>query len=373
MKILKLPIIFLLFILMSFTGVLAQDGTITSTKKYEKSPWWFFAGINFGLLDMSTDLKTRGEIDKDGFHSSLKGALNYYQDQYVVDFGLGWFYNEMSGKTAAQEVTTVSKSLFFEVSPRFIFAEHFQFGPSLNLLFASDVSFPQELPGSKEQNYSLFGGLTFLYEWNHEAPVFRIGLDAKRDLNIDDRSVGIYTAFFQVGFDVFNKGKEAPNVSDKYEPYDGPIPRRDDVAVVSGPNSVDLVLAKDDGVYFDLDSYEIRPKVKAYLKKLAAVLKDKKNSWDDLIIEGHTDNRGSKAYNMTLSLNRALAVKDVLKAEGVANSKMKARGYGFSRPVDLANNEKAWAKNRRVEFRFTGVNDPYELTKKINGIKHIRN
>jgi outer membrane protein OmpA-like peptidoglycan-associated protein len=362
-----------LLILLFSNTLYAQEGTITSTKTYEKSPWWFFAGINFGLLDMSTDLKARGEIDKDGFHSSLKGALNYYQDQYVLDFGLGWFYNEMSGKNSAQEVTTVSKSLFFEFVPRLIFADHFQIGPMLSLLFASDVSFSQELPGSKEQNSALFGGVSFVYEWNQKAPVFRVGLNAQKDIGIDDRSVGIYTAFFQVGFDVFNKRKPSEVQSETYTPYDGPIPRRDDVAVVTGPNSVDLVLAEDDGVYFDFDSYEVKPRVKAYLKKLANVLKDKKNTWDNLIVEGHTDNRGSKAYNMTLSLNRALAVKDTLKENGVANSKMKARGYGFSRPVDLANNERAWAKNRRVEFRFTGVNDPYGLTKKINGIKTIQN
>jgi outer membrane protein OmpA-like peptidoglycan-associated protein len=67
-------------------------------------------------------------------------------------------------------------------------------------------------------------------------------------------------------------------------------------------------------------------------------------------IGGHTDERGSAAYNLDLSARRAAAVVDYLVAHGIDHTRLGSRGYGLTKPIDPGHDEDAWAKNRRVEF-----------------------
>jgi peptidoglycan-associated lipoprotein len=67
-------------------------------------------------------------------------------------------------------------------------------------------------------------------------------------------------------------------------------------------------------------------------------------------VQGHTDERGSGDYNLDLSTRRAASVMRFLAGEKVASSRLTSQGYGESQPIDLHHSEKAWAKNRRVEF-----------------------
>ena len=67
-------------------------------------------------------------------------------------------------------------------------------------------------------------------------------------------------------------------------------------------------------------------------------------------IQGHTDERGNDAYNLDLSIRRAEAVKKHLVERGVDPRRLEAQGYGETMPLDRGHNERAWAKNRRVDF-----------------------
>ncbi len=67
-------------------------------------------------------------------------------------------------------------------------------------------------------------------------------------------------------------------------------------------------------------------------------------------IAGHTDDEGAEDYNMTLSQGRAQSIVDYLVKEGVDSSRLIARGYGESRPIDHGITKAAKARNRRVEF-----------------------
>ncbi len=67
-------------------------------------------------------------------------------------------------------------------------------------------------------------------------------------------------------------------------------------------------------------------------------------------VQGHTDERGSNDYNLDLSTRRAASVMRFLAGEKVTSSRLTSQGYGESQPIDLHHSEKAWAKNRRVEF-----------------------
>ncbi len=70
-------------------------------------------------------------------------------------------------------------------------------------------------------------------------------------------------------------------------------------------------------------------------------------------IEGHTDNVGSEQYNNNLSQKRADAVKNYLVEKGIAESRLKSRGYGFTKPIADNSTEEGRAKNRRTQIRIT--------------------
>lgn len=72
-------------------------------------------------------------------------------------------------------------------------------------------------------------------------------------------------------------------------------------------------------------------------------------------VEGHTDNTGEEAANMSLSDQRAAAVVEYLVAKGVPAARLDARGYGFSKPIAPNDTEEGRAKNRRVEFVIAGA------------------
>jgi peptidoglycan-associated lipoprotein len=101
-------------------------------------------------------------------------------------------------------------------------------------------------------------------------------------------------------------------------------------------------------VYFDFDSSEIKGEgtdiVAAHAKFLAA------NSTTRVRLEGHTDERGSREYNIGLGERRAQAVRRALLLQGAADAQISTVSYGEERPAVPGHDEAAWAKNRRVEI-----------------------
>lgn len=76
----------------------------------------------------------------------------------------------------------------------------------------------------------------------------------------------------------------------------------------------------------------------------------KKNPGVKVQIEGHCDNRGTIEYNVALGERRANAVKAYMVSLGVAADRLSTISYGKEKPLDTADNEAAWAKNRRANF-----------------------
>jgi len=101
-------------------------------------------------------------------------------------------------------------------------------------------------------------------------------------------------------------------------------------------------------VYFDFDSSEIKGQgtdvVGAHAKYLAA------NSSARVRLEGHTDERGSREYNIGLGERRAQAVRRALLLQGASDGQISTVSYGEERPAVPGHDEAAWAKNRRVEI-----------------------
>jgi len=101
-------------------------------------------------------------------------------------------------------------------------------------------------------------------------------------------------------------------------------------------------------VYFKKGSYRLQPEARAILKRKAEFLK--KYSQVSVIIEGHTDERGSKETNIAFGDRRAGEVKSFLIREGIERSRLIPVSFGKERPIDNAKTEKARAKNRRVHL-----------------------
>lgn len=103
-----------------------------------------------------------------------------------------------------------------------------------------------------------------------------------------------------------------------------------------------------EGVNFDFDKATLRQEDVSELDKNVEALK----AWGDVNIEvaGHTDSKGSDAYNMKLSQQRADAVRNFLISRGVAADRLTAKGYGEAQPVADNATEEGRFKNRRVEL-----------------------
>lgn len=99
-------------------------------------------------------------------------------------------------------------------------------------------------------------------------------------------------------------------------------------------------------VYFAFDSFALDTQAQQTLDQQAAMLL--RSNQIDVIIEGHSDERGTREYNLALGERRATAVKDYLVAFGIAPDRIRAISYGEERPAVIGSNEEAWAKNRRA-------------------------
>lgn len=102
-------------------------------------------------------------------------------------------------------------------------------------------------------------------------------------------------------------------------------------------------------VYFDFDSYAIKDDFKSLIDGYARVLQA--NRGKKLVVEGHTDERGGREYNLALGQKRAAAVVSSLTLLGATDAQLEAVSFGEERPAVQGNDEAAWAKNRRAELK----------------------
>jgi outer membrane protein OmpA-like peptidoglycan-associated protein len=103
----------------------------------------------------------------------------------------------------------------------------------------------------------------------------------------------------------------------------------------------------ESGILFGFDSYSLTPAAQENVQELARIL----NEYPDtqIMVEGHTDNRGTAQYNKGLSERRASSVANYLKMQGVSSDRVSTMGHGFDQPVADNETDAGRAKNRRVE------------------------
>lgn len=103
-------------------------------------------------------------------------------------------------------------------------------------------------------------------------------------------------------------------------------------------------------VYFYFDSYVVRQADYGTLESHAGWMRA--HPQQSLILQGHTDARGSSEYNLALGQKRAEAVRKSLEVMGVEHNRIEAVSYGKERLADPGSSEEAHQRNRRVEFEY---------------------
>jgi outer membrane protein OmpA-like peptidoglycan-associated protein len=110
-----------------------------------------------------------------------------------------------------------------------------------------------------------------------------------------------------------------------------------------------LVVKFNSAILFDTGKSDLKPASRSDLAEFAKVLKEYKDT--DLVIEGHTDNKGKKPFNQKLSVARAESVIGFLEGEGVNRSRLTGRGFADDMPVAPNDTEAGRQQNRRVQIQ----------------------
>jgi peptidoglycan-associated lipoprotein len=111
-----------------------------------------------------------------------------------------------------------------------------------------------------------------------------------------------------------------------------------------GPRDVGRV------ILFDFDSFTVKPEYQGLIDQHGRFLRA--NAGRGVALEGHTDERGSREYNLALGQKRAEAVRQALTLVGAADAQLEAVSFGEEKPAAAGSGEDAWAQNRRVELRY---------------------
>ncbi len=119
-------------------------------------------------------------------------------------------------------------------------------------------------------------------------------------------------------------------------------------AVLTDPKSI---LSKR-SVFFDYDKYEVKPEYKELVAAHAKFLAD--NRQFKILIQGNTDDRGSREYNLALGQKRADALKKMLVLLGAREDQVESVSLGEEKPRNEGHDEAAWAENRRADILYSG-------------------
>jgi len=105
-------------------------------------------------------------------------------------------------------------------------------------------------------------------------------------------------------------------------------------------------------IYFDYDSFVVKDEYRAQVEAHAKYLQTTRVA--NITLQGHTDERGSREYNIALGQKRADAVKQLMRVLGATEIQIETVSFGKEKPKSEGHDEAAWAQNRRVEIIYVG-------------------
>lgn len=134
----------------------------------------------------------------------------------------------------------------------------------------------------------------------------------------------------------------APIVTDRLDPRDFSDPRN--------LENADSILSQR-VIYFEFDRSNVRAEFRPIIEAHGAYLRA--NPSARVVLEGHTDERGSREYNLGLGERRGSSVDELLRAAGASANQLEVVSFGEERPVCRQSNEDCWQRNRRTEIVYT--------------------
>lgn len=120
-----------------------------------------------------------------------------------------------------------------------------------------------------------------------------------------------------------------------------------EVHAVQDAEEAAVAALRQKSVYFDFDSYVVKPEYIPVIERHARQLLSQPQS--NVQIQGNTDSRGSREYNLALGQKRSEAVKQRMQLFGVPGARIEAVSFGSEKPIADGENEEAWAQNRRAD------------------------
>ena len=105
-------------------------------------------------------------------------------------------------------------------------------------------------------------------------------------------------------------------------------------------------------IYYDFDKYDIKDDYKPVIEAHAKYLRE--HGGTKMLIQGNTDERGSREYNIALGQRRSEGVKRMLLLLGAREEQVEAVSLGEEKPKETGHNEEAWARNRRSDMLYPG-------------------
>ncbi len=150
--------------------------------------------------------------------------------------------------------------------------------------------------------------------------------------------------------------KPAP-VIEEPAPVVRDMPAEPAVVAPSGPSEEELrrrrmeqlVAEVFKPVYFEFDSHTLDDNGRATVARMAEAMKEYPEI-NSIVIQGHTDERGTEEYNFALGEKRAAAIRNYLASYGISDERLKTLSFGQEKPSMQGSGEDAWSKNRRGEF-----------------------
>ena len=114
------------------------------------------------------------------------------------------------------------------------------------------------------------------------------------------------------------------------------------------PNSI----LSQRSVYYDYDSYSVKNEYRELVASHARYLRDNANS--KVLLQGNTDDRGSREYNLALGQRRADSVKNMMTLSGARDAQIESVSLGEEKPRAIGHDESAWSENRRTDIIYRG-------------------
>lgn len=303
---------------------------------------WLYGGLSFGTSHMESDVDDEGG-QKDGSQYGLLASGLYNTDNWAVNTSLNWF--EVNFDSEYEDNTKVelkTRTFTAEISPLWKPHHRWYIGPKAATTISDEIIFG---PGSGNTTNSLVGLNTF-YEIPWKKRKIRAGIHYNKLLDTPDRSAHTILLSLEVGMLLIQDNKNVNVSKERFQE--------------KAANKIDL---NEQIINFETGSSKLTEKSRKFLNGLGSALRDIRNDWEILNIQGHTDVRGSKQYNQDLSERRVQSVIAALVEGGAPQDRIDGKAYGETRPVSLESTKEAHALNRRVELHFIGETNKEKIKK----------